>query len=102
MDKQLPMNMTVILADKPSSFFAAMFTSNQFPGGRILVGKNCMKTSSQIPVQAILIVVNNKSPRKVECRGAGGSERVPRLRLPVGATFEAMRGFCWSYRVIGK
>lgn len=36
--KTLPMNVTIIALDQPTSTFAAMFTSNKFPGGPILVG----------------------------------------------------------------
>jgi hypothetical protein len=55
-DKSLPMNMTVILLDTPSPSYAAMFTSNQFPGAPIYVGREIVDRGA--PLQAI--VVNNK------------------------------------------
>ena len=55
-DKTLPMNLTLIMTEEPTASFAAMFTSNKFPGGPIYVGKDRMKNSEM--VQAI--VVNNK------------------------------------------
>lgn len=54
--KTLPMNVTIIMADKPTSSFAAMFTSNQFPGGPIIIGKERMRSSEFLQA----IVVNNK------------------------------------------
>jgi len=38
-EKLLPMNLTIIMTDKPSESFAAIFTSNKFPGGPVLVGR---------------------------------------------------------------
>ena len=55
-NKILPMNLTLISLDKPSTAFAAQFTSNLFPGGPVLVGKDRMKDSAEISA----IVVNNK------------------------------------------
>lgn len=75
-DKELPMNLTVILADKPSSTFAAMFTSNQFPGGPILVGKERIKTSQQLQAIVVNNKISNVCPGRVSDRGVGDSERV--------------------------
>ena len=55
-DKTLPMNVTIIMSDKPTTSFAAMFTSNQFPGGPIIIGKDRIKTSEFLQA----VVVNNK------------------------------------------
>lgn len=55
-EKTLPMNLTIIMADKPSDSFAAMFTSNKFPGGPIIVGRERMKSSPMLQA----IVINNK------------------------------------------
>jgi glutamate N-acetyltransferase/amino-acid N-acetyltransferase len=38
-NKLLPMNLTLIVTDTPSTSFAAVFTSNKFPGGPVLVGR---------------------------------------------------------------
>ena len=75
-DKELAMNLTVIVADKPSSSFAAMFTSNQFPGGPILVGRERMKTSQQIQAIVVNNKISNVCPGRVSDRGVGDSERV--------------------------
>jgi glutamate N-acetyltransferase/amino-acid N-acetyltransferase len=75
-DKMLPMNLTVIIADNPSSSFAAMFTSNQFPGGPILVGRERMKSSEQIQAIVVNNKISNVCPGKVTDLGAGDSERV--------------------------
>ena len=44
--KILPMNVTIIALDQPTPVFAALFTSNKFPGGPILVGMNNLKLYS--------------------------------------------------------
>lgn len=49
------MNMTLILLDKPTDSFAAVFTRNAFPGAPVLVGKSRMTNER---LQAV--VVNNK------------------------------------------
>ena len=38
--KTLPMNVTVVLLDEPTDCYAVMYTSNRFPGGPIIVGKD--------------------------------------------------------------
>ena len=53
--KILPMRLTVITLDSPSTAFAALFTSNKCPGAPVIVGKNRMLESS---LQTI--VINNK------------------------------------------
>jgi glutamate N-acetyltransferase/amino-acid N-acetyltransferase len=55
-DKYLPMNLTLIHLDLPSTSFSAVFTSNVYPGGPIFVGKERMKESKCIQT----VVINNK------------------------------------------
>ena len=70
------MNLTVIMTEKPSSSFAAMFTSNEFPGGPILVGRERMKSSDKIQAIVVNNKISNVCPGGVSDRGAGDSERV--------------------------
>lgn len=73
-NKLLPMNMTLIHLDQPTDSFAAMFTSNAFPGGPILVGKERMAGSTHL--QSILInnKISNVCPNGVSDRGYGDSD----------------------------
>ena len=68
-DASLPMNLTIIKLDHPTESFAAMFTSNQFPGGPIIVGKKRIATSNVLQA----IVINNKISNV--CPGSGVSDR---------------------------
>lgn len=53
---ELAMRLTVICADEPTESYAAVFTSNAFPGAPVLVGRE--RLAGGAPLQAI--VVNNK------------------------------------------
>lgn len=55
-NKLLPMNLTAIVLDEPTESFAAAFTSNKFPGGPILVGKERLTHSKSIQA----VIINNK------------------------------------------
>lgn len=52
----LPMRLTLILLDKPTSAWTALYTTNAFPGAPVLVGKR--RLASGTPLQAVII--NNK------------------------------------------
>lgn len=75
-DKQLPMNLTLIIADEPTDSFAAMFTQNAFPGGPIYVGKDRLQNSKYL--QAIIVnnKISNVCPGGSLDFGAGDSELV--------------------------
>jgi glutamate N-acetyltransferase/amino-acid N-acetyltransferase len=75
-DKILPMNVTVIMADKPSTSFAAMFTSNEFPGGPIIVGKDRIKSSKFLQGIVVNNKISNVCPGGSPDRGAGDSEAI--------------------------
>ena len=76
LDKQLPMNLTIIKLDEPTESFAAMFTSNQFPGGPVIVGKDRMKNSKFLQAVVINNKISNVCPGGVSDRGVGDSEAV--------------------------
>lgn len=75
-EKTLPMNVTIIMADKPTSSFAAMFTSNQFPGGPIIVGKERMKSSEYLQAIVVNNKISNVCPGGSLDRGAGDSDAI--------------------------
>lgn len=66
------MTMTLIALDKPTDKFAAMFTSNTFPGAPVLVGRKRLQTSTA--VQAI--VINNKISNVCAPGGVQDSENI--------------------------
>ena len=74
--KTLPMNLTLIMTDKPTSSFAAMFTSNQFPGGPIIVGKERMKSSQFLQAVVVNNKISNVCPGGSSDSGAGDSEAI--------------------------
>jgi glutamate N-acetyltransferase/amino-acid N-acetyltransferase len=51
----LPMNLSLILMDKPSRVFSAVFTRNRFPGAPVLIGRRRLTGDS---IRGVLI--NNK------------------------------------------
>ena len=75
-EKTLPMNVTIIMADKPTSSFAAMFTSNQFPGGPIIIGKERMKSSEFLQAVVVNNKISNVCPGGSADRGAGDSDAI--------------------------
>jgi glutamate N-acetyltransferase / amino-acid N-acetyltransferase len=76
-DKMLPMNLTIIKLDEPTSSFAAMFTSNQFPGGPVLVGKDRLANSEFLQAVVVNNKISNVCPGSgVTDRGIGDSEQV--------------------------
>ena len=78
-DASLPMNLTIIKLDQPTESFAAMFTSNQFPGGPIIVGRDRIKTSETIQAVVINNKISNVCPGSgVTDKGVGDSEEICR------------------------
>jgi glutamate N-acetyltransferase/amino-acid N-acetyltransferase len=75
-DKLLPMNLTIIKLDKPTESFAAMFTSNKFPGGPVIVGKDRLKNSKRLQAVVINNKISNVCPGTVSDSGVGDSEQV--------------------------
>jgi glutamate N-acetyltransferase/amino-acid N-acetyltransferase len=65
------MTVTLIALDKPTAAFAAMFTTNAFPGAPILVGRERLKNPT-----LGAIVVNNKISNVCAPGGVAASERV--------------------------
>ena len=76
LDKELPMNLTAILLDKPSSSFAALFTSNACPGGTVLIGKERMKNSKEIQAIVVNNKISNVCPGGILDGGVSDSERL--------------------------
>lgn len=75
-NKILPMNLTLIHLDKPSTSFAAVFTSNRFPGGPILVGKDRVKESPAIQSIIVNNKISNVCPGGIDDRGYGDSDSI--------------------------
>lgn len=75
-EKTLPMNVTIIMADKPTSSFAAMFTSNQFPGGPIIIGKDRIKSSEFLQAVVVNNKISNVCPGGSPDKGAGDSDAI--------------------------
>ena len=73
---ELPMALTVIKADEPTTTFAGMFTRNQFPGGPILVGRRRLAESAAMQVVVVNNKISNVCPGGVTDGGEGDSERV--------------------------
>jgi len=74
--KTLPMNLTLIVTDESTDAFAAMFTSNQFPGGPIYIGKERIKSSPALQAVVINNKISNVCPGGSTDFGAGDSDRV--------------------------
>ncbi|KAJ1401660.1 ArgJ-like domain-containing protein [Ochromonadaceae sp. CCMP2298] len=99
-DKTLPMNMTVILLDEPTPSYAAMFTSNQFPGAPVLVGRDLVSRGQALQA----IVVNNKISNV--CPGGladGGRADCEAVCVGVEGTFGLEKGMVFpsSTGIIG-
>ena len=74
--KMLPMNLTLISTEKPTRSFAALFTSNEFPGGPIIVGRDRLKNSEYLQTVVINNKISNVCPSGVTDRGSGDSEHL--------------------------
>lgn len=68
-EKPLPMNLALILLDRPSPDFAAVFTRNRFPGAPVLMGR---KRLGGREIRGIL--VNNKISNVFAPRGEEDAE----------------------------
>ena len=75
-EKVLPMNLTIISLDKPTDTFAAMFTSNKFPGAPVIIGKNRMNSSKFLQAIVVNNKISNVCPGMVSDSGVGDSEEV--------------------------
>jgi len=88
----LPMNLTLVLADRPTRSFGARFTRNQFPGAPVLIGRRRL---SEDAVSGIL--VNNKVSNVCAPEGEKTAEEVlsalgKLLGLPGTSFFPASTG----------
>lgn len=70
-EKVAKMNLTLIALDEPTRSFAAMFTSNAFPGAPVIVGRKRLAAEF---IQAI--IVNNKISNVCAPGGVEDSERL--------------------------
>jgi len=75
-DKILQMNLTLVVLDNPTSSIAAAFTSNQFPGGPIIVGKDRLRSSPSLQAVVINNKISNVCPGGLSDRGVSDSESV--------------------------
>ena len=69
--KPLPMRLALILMDKPTRDFAAVFTRNRFPGAPVLIGRSRLAEGS---IRGVL--VNNKISNVCAPRGVQDAEDV--------------------------
>ena len=97
-EKTARMTLTLIVLDKPTNNYAAMFTSNAFPGAPVLVGRERLRHSH--PLQAV--VVNNKISNVCAPGGVEDSERIcAALALELGLKSGATSVLPSSTGVIG-
>ncbi len=95
--KPAKMTLTLIVLDRPTADFAAMFTRNAFPGAPIIVGRRRLAEKS---VGAILI--NNKISNVCAPGGVENTERIcgalaPQLGLAAGQVIPSSTGVIgWS------
>ena len=88
----LPMNLTLLVLDRPTKSFAARFTRNLFPGAPVLIGRRRLKEEA---VSGIL--VNNKISNVCAPDGEAAAEEVlaalgKELGLPGTSFFPASTG----------
>jgi glutamate N-acetyltransferase / amino-acid N-acetyltransferase len=88
----LPMNLSLILLDKPSRDFAAVFTRNRFPGAPVLIGRRRLTGDS---IRGVL--VNNKISNVCAPNGEQDAETLlgalgARLGVPGESFFAASTG----------
>ena len=69
--KPLPMRLTLVLLDKPTRDFAAVFTRNLFPGAPVIVGRGRLGEESTRGV-----LINNKVSNVCSPRGVQDAEEV--------------------------
>lgn len=69
-NKRANMTLTLLSLDKPTPSFAAMFTTNAFPGAPVLVGRERVATAPALQA----VVINNKISNVCAPRGVDASE----------------------------
>eukprot|EP01041_Mallomonas_annulata_P003017 gene3017-5911_t len=74
--KTLPMNLTLVKTDNPTTSFAAVFTSNLFPGGPVIVGRDRMMNSESLQAVVVNNKISNVCPGGIGDRGAGDSDMI--------------------------
>lgn len=87
---ELPMKLTVVCLDEPTSAYAAVFTSNAFPGAPVRVGKQRLAQGCELQAMVVNNKISNVSPPD-EDGGLSASEAVcgevaKQLNLPGGAS----------------
>ena len=91
----LPMNLALIMLDRPTADFAAVFTRNRFPGAPVVIGRSRL---SQPLIRGIL--ANNKVSNVCTPRGVPDAERLlGRLGALTGTPAEQL--LCASTGIIG-
>ena len=91
----LPMNLSLILLDRPTADFGAVFTRNLFPGAPVLIGRSRL---ARPQVRGVL--VNNKISNVCTPHGVQDAERLlAALAALAGAAEEDF--FCASTGIIG-
>lgn len=77
-DREARMTLTLIVLDEPTASFAAMFTTNAFPGAPVVVGRARVAPRAPGAPAALLqaVVVNNKISNVCSPTGEADSERV--------------------------
>ncbi len=95
LEKPLPMNLALILADEPTELFAGCFTRNRFPGWPVVIGRERMAGRR---LRGVL--VNNKISN---VNTAGGREDAERLlaALAEATKSRAEELVCASTGIIG-
>ena len=93
--KPLPMNLALILLDRPSRDFAAVFTRNRFPGAPVLLGRRRLSGDF---IQGVLI--NNKISNVCASGGEKDAEELlAALGFQLGISAESF--FAASTGIIG-
>ncbi|MDR3200607.1 MAG: bifunctional glutamate N-acetyltransferase/amino-acid acetyltransferase ArgJ [Spirochaetales bacterium] len=70
----LPMRLTLVLLDKPTRDFAALFTQNLFPGAPVIIGRERMKSAPAGGMRGVII--NNKISNVCAPQGVQDAEDV--------------------------
>lgn len=91
----LPMNLSLIMLDRPTASFGAVFTRNLFPGAPVVIGRSRL---SQPSLRGVL--VNNKISNVCTPHGVSDAERLLD-RLAVLTQTPSSQFFCASTGIIG-
>jgi glutamate N-acetyltransferase/amino-acid N-acetyltransferase len=96
--KPLPMRLTLVLLDKPTKDFAAVFTRNRFPGAPVIIGREMMKNAARVRG----VLVNNKISNVCAPNGVKDAETIlDALALQLGDTAHQGEFFPASTGIIG-